>query len=377
MAMFPWELIEGVRPGYFIGLLQGFPSYCATRALELDESRAYEDLGGWIRRLHRVINAPDPERPSALRVALRRVAHMSDREGHERLIGALQAERDALDAVLGERLTPLELALWAHKAQPAAFDHASRCKQLELTDSFWEFMPSARKPLAAGRPGTVTMLATRIADRYSSRGQADFGEIGIEPTKKTTRLLLMHGRASRALLTPERCDVALIDHRSGRLGLHVEDPYSADFFRRLLGEALYDNADHFNRCDIYSGRPLLEQGTASLSVAGIPVLQRVDLRGLRIEFARGGGRTFDSESCVFDHDADAIRDAAREPGAHVTEMKFAVVQAKDQRERILEIAGTNWIRMTKTIADTAVREFLVLRGFADYGTEWSLRKDAA
>ncbi len=374
--LFPRALLESAEGVFVCEFLETFSDYCARRGLVLDPAAP-----GWLDRVYRFLNEADAQRPAALRAALDLVAFLADEDGHRRLL-SLMVEKGDL-AGLPPRITPLELSLWAFEHKPDIFAEGARRKQADAKDNFWEFLPQRRVDLRALSLETRDRMRQRMAEHHAVHGHTGYAELDVIEQPHETRLLWSRGRPTRShgvinlneqreqlRYVPERHDLATIDRATGRLSLAVDGKPHLEFMRRMLGEELFGDPEHFSITTIYESAPLVARGPSSISVRGIAGLRKVRLRRLTLVQPTGRLRTFSStHGCVFDEDARDIASFARTPGTRVTEMRFALLYGHSPRERMLEVRPPNHIIFDRQVAEPVVREFLTRRGLAHYGAD--------
>jgi len=378
----PRALIETARPEYWISFLEPYATFCARHGLALDARAAQRERDKWYRALQNVIRAEDAARPEALRASSKRIAHIADEGGRERIVTGLR--RRGLDAELtSERRTDLELALAIFERHPAIFEEAVLRKQAAARDNFWEFLPAHSRPaLGALSADVEAILRAETSQHHYGYGHTAYCDLDVEINAHEVRLVFSRGNAHRSHgivngrerreqidYTPEHHDVAVIDRATGRLGLSINKLAHVEFTRQLLGRVLFGDREHYRVAPIYTGAPLLERGEAALSVRGISGLKEVVLRTIALRRPDGRTRSLGTEEgSIFPEDAHYLDDFAQE-GCVVTSMRFDLRYGSSSRFRPLEIHPPNHIIFDRQIAEHAVREFLVTRGFAHYGDE--------
>jgi hypothetical protein len=382
------SLLETAAPRFFVAVLRPFREACSRFGVPLDVAAAARDPQVFVDALHRLLSSDDPA-IQPIEATLARIAHLADDEGFERLSAVLE-ERRACRASSRRRLTPLELALEVYESSNEVFELAYARKQLEATQAFWEWFPGVFRPLVGHRTAEVKqLLRTRLGAFYLAAGKTGFSDVDVSETDRELRILSLHGRTPRAhgvideeelrhhlRYVPDRYDLVRIDKATGRLSVHAQFRREVQFLRRVTGEVLYGDPEHFSRGDLYTGHPLLEQGLAALDPQGIEGIRHVVLRKLRLCTARGTRVTFEGDDLATELRDERHRSTLR--GARVLEVKLGVVSGRSGVMRRLAIEPPNKITFdVRRGDDGAMRAFLVARGFASYPCEWSLAMEAA
>ncbi|MBI2388659.1 MAG: hypothetical protein HYV09_03495 [Deltaproteobacteria bacterium] len=380
--LIPKALIDSARPEYWISFLETYATYCAERDLPLDARVARSDRDRWYRTLQKVVRGHDPARPDGLRAASKRLAHVADDGGRERLVACLRRRNLGGELVI-ERRTDLELALAVFHKHPTVFEEAALFKQAALKDNFWEYLPHRpTRILNSPSAETEETLRAAMSEHHYGYGHTAYCRLDVEPTPHEIRFVFSRGNAHRSHgivspsderdqidYTPELHDVALLDRATGRLSLSCGKLPHVEFARRLFGCVLFNDPRYFSGDAIYSGAPLLEAGEAALSTRGIAGLRQVVLRTVSLRRDDGRIRVLGAEEgSVFPEDAAHLERYARE-GCRVTSMRFDLLYGNSGHLRPLEIHTPNHIIFDRQIAEHAVREFLVARGFAYYGDD--------
>jgi len=380
--LIPKALIDSARPEYWISFLEPYSAYCARHGLTLDERAARADRDRWYRALHKIVRGYDPERPEPLRASSRRIAHVADDGGRERLVAGLR-RRELGGELTIDRRSDLELALAVFDRHPEVFEEAALFKQAALKDNFWEYLPCRPTRIVNDpSPEAEEALRAAMSEHHYGYGHTAYCRLDVEPTPHEIRFVFSRGNAHRSHgivnpsdereqldYTPELHDVALLDRATGRLSLSIGKLPHVDFTRRLFGRVLFSDPNYFSVAAIYSGAPLLEAGEAALSTRGVAGLRQVILRTIFLRRDDGHVRMLGAEEgSVFPEDAAHLERYAQE-GCTVTSMRFDLLYGNSGRVRPLEIHTPNHIIFDRQIAEHAVREFLVARGFARYGDD--------
>lgn len=380
--LIPKALITSARPEYWIPFLTTHAAYCKRNGLSLDERVARADRDGWYRTLQRIVRGDDPARPERLRAAARRVAHLADEGGRDRLAATLR-RHDLGGELTSDRRSDLELALAVYERHPTLFEEAARFKQAAAKDNFWEYLP--RRASRGGSPPSPTAteaLRAAMSEYHFGYGHSAYCQLDVEDDERELRFMFSRGNAHRSHgiinreeereqsdYTPEACDLAVLDRVTGRLSLSIGKLPHVEFTRRLFGRVLYGDESYFSVSAIYTGAPLVERGAAALSPRGIPGLREVILRKLTLRHEDGG-------HCMLGHDESSVFpcyqrafEMLTQEGHVVTHMKFDLRYADSSRFRPLEIHTPNHIIFDRHNADAIVREYLVARGFASFGPD--------
>jgi len=378
--LFPKTLVETAERTYWFTFLSDHRAYAEGAGFSFDESSDHE---AFVDMAYAFLNDPDEDRPTSLRAALGAIAHLADDDGYRRIVSGLRAIKSALPWAM----TPLEAALWTYEHAHPVFQEALRLQHSDKKDHFYEYLPQARRALVGARTADVrALLEQRMSVHHRDHGHSGCVDLDVRVLGHETRLLWSRGKAprqhgiitlkeqrSRTRYIPERYDLAVIDHATGRLALSIEGDDHRAFARELLGEVLFNDRAHFIECsDIYTGTPILERGAAALSVHGLPGLRSVKLRKLRLELPGRGRHIFEDPQDIFDwrgEDAEDFRRVTCRSGVQVTELKLALVYGPsvDARVRTIEIFPPDRIRFDRAVDEPVVRELLVARCFANYG----------
>jgi hypothetical protein len=378
---FPRMMIESVRREFFVEFLEPWRAHCAARGLGSDHLRALA-RDEFVERLYRLFNEPDPERPANLVAAIDAIVHLSEDDRNDHVQASLTKHAPETEPVqIPPGLTTTELALWAYERYPRAFANAVRRKQRASKQPFHEYLPRDRRSLMEhATEERRQALRDRLRVRHGALGHTKYAGVRFYDNDFETRIFWIHGRSAeaqgiieddekRALqhVIRERCDLTIIDRLTGRLSVNALNPAQVWFLRDALGDVFFGDGAHYHRNDIYSGAPLIEQGQRALSVDGIRALQRVQLRSLTIGEREGDDETWRSKSCLFLTRPSRMRELQLMPGVTVLRMRLAVQYAACDREKTVEITMPNHIEVDRRVGEPSLREFLVTRGFADYG----------
>ena len=220
------------------------------------------------------------------------------------------------------------------------------------------------------------LMRSRLGRWFGERNCTRFCDVRVAERDGEVTFLVIHGRGprntsiiendtarSRLSFIPDKQDTIVYDVETGRLAVNARWPVEHDTYRRLVGEVFFKDADHFLAHEVYTGDPLVEDGAAALSVAGIPGLVGAALKKFEVHDTsepaerllwRGPdlGRKLGSEEARVYFD-----------GRVVSYLRLALALRGRKRLLSVEITPPNKVTYDRRVGDAVVREFLLARRF--------------
>jgi hypothetical protein len=366
----PRELLERMRRDVLVRVLAPHRPFLEARgaALEALAATAQDDLS-LVSAVHALLASDAAEPPAALLEVLAALAAVACDAGHERL-RMLDRDKQLPQGRLGHET----LAAIAMLDFPALFGEVKVAAKRPGATALVEFPAKANRRLPPD-PARWGALGRAMASLFAERGRPDHCEPLVTRGARETVIDFVFGRLPQ---TSERLtesnartqstDVwtqrtqAFFEHATGNL--HVSGyEFVREGIRRLMGEHLFGDAEHFQRCDLYSLDALEED----LEGAIAPDVERgvagVELRELYLRRGDGALSTYAHSACLLSSSvAGEIREAFR-AGAKAEHVKLALRLV--DRKRFVRVEITPPRRLDVPRGDEAVlilvRDLLVHR----------------
>ena len=179
----------------------------------------------------------------------------------------------------------------------------------------------------------------------------------------STRGIIEADHRSQISYTEESQDLVILHKGKRKLSIHAQYPEEQDFYRRVFGSVFFGDEEHFTAAPVYSGAPLVEERSASLSPHGIPGLRKVTLRELGVTYPSRRQcriRLMDSDLApILDgpHGDELLR------GSEVRYFKLALDVSVVSRTLVVKVTPPNRLEHDRRMASDTVNEFLLARGF--------------
>jgi hypothetical protein len=367
------DLLEAVRPELLTRFLRPFEGYLAARGIVLGGST---DLD-WVSRLHQVLSTVDAEAPADLQQALLDIADLtSTDDAHENVLTAARDQQLGLFAV-NPTTTPEDLAFEVYLDHRDVFRAAHARVQTADVKRFVEFVAKDDTQLVGAVSASKQVLLSRmLGSWFRQRNRTAFCDVRVCDSKDEISIVVIHGRPprnqgaiesddrrTRVAFVPDKHDVIVYDRRRNSLGVNAQFLSEQDYYRRAIGEVLWNDPEHFVAKPVLSGQPLEEQGSAVLDPHGVPGLQEVILREIRLvsQGKDGGVASFKA------HDLRAFLDSpfgrlALEFGK-VDHFKLSLVLTGRPRPLQVEVHVPNDLSFDRQAGAEIVHEYLLESGF--------------
>ena len=366
------ELLERIRRDVLARLLDPYRLFLEAKHLPLDALRAspQDDLS-LIDPLFALLSAPDSGAPPALLDALAAIDAVASDAGHERL-RMLDVDRALPKGRLGHET----LAAIAHLEHPALFAQAKVAAKGSPASALVEYPAKSNRPFPRDL-ARFEAFGRAMAKLFASRGRQEHCEPRVTWGARETTIDLVFGRLPATIerLTESHArtqavDVltqrarAILEHATGNLSVTGFE-FMREGMRRFLGEHLLDDADHFQRCDLYALDPL--EADLGAALAAVPALgaEKIELREIHLRRADGALSTYSHAADLLASSVgQEIRDALA-AGARAEHAKFSVLLSSRKRPVRVEITPPRRLDLARgddAVVD-AVRALLAHKRF--------------
>jgi len=340
----PRELLERMRRDVLTRVLAPYRAFLDANGVALDALAAtpQDDLSR-VSALYAVLASDAAPPPAPLLETMAALAAVASDAGHERL-RMLDKQR----MLPQERLGHETLAAIAMLDFPGLFGEVKLVAKRPGTTALVEFPAKAHKGLPVD-PARWSALGRAMASLFAERGRPDHCEPLVTRGARETVIDFVFGRLPQTTerltesnLRTQSTDVwtqrtqAFFEHATGNL--HVAGyEFVREGIRRLMGEHLFGDADHFQRCDLYSLDALCEDLARALA----PDVERgvlgIELREIALRRADGVLSTYAHGTCLMRSSVTGEIEEAFRAGAKAEHVKLAVRLVDRKRSVRVEI----------------------------------------
>jgi hypothetical protein len=334
--------------------------------------------------------------------ALLAIEALANAEGQERLERAVIAA--GLPLEFPERATHGDMAVQVYLAQPALVLAQHHEVQLGRLSAFEYYGSTGRRgaycvmreeakalmastPLPTLSPGEAERVArptketlgrleaeldawfklhqrghetTRI-EWHESDGELGFfvrhGDTFARTAKlEARRLHILHYR-------PVKEDVVVYAPKWGELRVHAGTKGERELYRRVFGERLFGNAEHFCERKVCTLEPLREGCAAALDPRGLPGVQRIVLREAELAWGRKQKEFLVRGGADIHGSARSQGRAAFPPYGTIVRAVFDFHFTGQKKPRRVEVRTPNTVKLGRGCDPRVVHEWLSANGF--------------
>ena len=367
------DLIESASTALLARFLAPWSTFLATRNIDplalgdspTDATRT---------RLYNLLARGDPALPSDLRQELTDLDEMATLGGHDQLL-AVVAER-AL-AKLPRGLTPVDLALVARLDRQDEYRAARVRVECAGVTRYAEYEPRAVARFIAYRDAARVESAKRaLGAWFETRNRTAYCDVFVVESADEVMFEVTHGEPPRAhgllddklarrveRLVVTRRDHLIVRRKTGRLQVHARYGNEKETYRRVVGEAFHNDANHYSPAAHLNLAALATHPARALSPEGVPGLEAVHLRALELALLGGGRIEVKHPECALPLLAkEEARSLFR--GADVRRATLSLVlrgRSSPVRVELTSSGGVHFNRSDPAI-EALAREFLTRRG---------------
>jgi hypothetical protein len=268
------------KPQFMVPLLKPHKDYFAKQGLDVEKLKNGD---GHDRKLLEVFTSADEAMPPELLEKLYMLDDLADEAGHDRILAEAERQGVQLNGILGEDLSPGELAIAVHLQHTRIVRLAHERTIFRKIKNYEEYQGTGTKQLTLKAAKTkCAALEADLAPWFESKNRSRACEIYVYEEKDDIKFEITHGRPyrtdgtidkklrrSRIAWRPQKHDSVVYDTSTGVLKLNAQTPGEKDLYRKAFGKILFDDADYFPDGDIYTLAPLRKPKPTIALVAGI------------------------------------------------------------------------------------------------------------
>ncbi len=359
----PRELLERMRRDVLARVLAPHGDFFDAKGVALSAlaATAQDDLS-LVGRVYALLASDTATPPTALLETLAALAGVACDAGHERL-RMLDKHKTLPQGRFGHET----LAAIAMLDFPALFGEVKVVAKRPGATALVEFPAKANRGLPVD-PTRWAALGRAMASLFAERGRSDHCEPLVTRRARETVIEFVFGRLPQTSerLTESNARTqstevwtqrtqALFEHATG--ALHVAGyEFVREGIRRLMGEHLFGDGDHFQRCDLYSLEALSEDLLLTLAPDVERGVAAIELREIYLRRVDGALSTYAHGACLMGSSvAGEIQEALR-AGAKGEHVKLAVRLA--DRRRAVRVEITPPRRLDVPRSDEAVLDLV-------------------
>jgi len=372
------ELVESLDALLLGRLLSPWALYLASRKIGVG-ALATTPNDSVRKALYELFARGDASMPEGLRQTLVDLGAVATPDGHDAILEVAKEGHLPLPP-LG--LHVADFALAALLDHPALFAGARLRVACSAVSRFVEFEPKTIAGLDALRDERRVAAARRaVSDYFASRNRTSFSEILVVETPLDVLVEVTHGESPRShgvlekhehaseigrtvkTLVLSRRDHVVVDRETGRLAVNARYPGEKDLYRRVIGELLTGDPDHFGPFALIRLEALRADLDAALSHDGISGLLGIELRGLSLATDDGYRATHAVPTCLAKRFGAPGLDALLRD-ARVRKATLALTLEGRAKPLRIELTAPNGLVFDRTEPDVerVARAYLVARG---------------
>lgn len=323
-------------------------------------------------RLAYVLLHPDDGYPDDLADALHHIAELADGDG----VDMLQEEMgDDLDlSKLGDEPSPADIALHAWLIDRSAVEVVLGRQFLDKPKSFTAYLgPDVRGPrLPKLNDAALQPLLRSLKAWYLQKKGSDFVRVVPYERGDATWFLVRHampprreavvkdGKPTSTVERPEKHDIVVYTAERDELAIHASTKGEEKLYCEAFGLHLFRDGRSFTDTGKYTLKPLIEEGTDSLSVEDVDGIDSVVLVKIQVVLGPGVVQTISAPD-VFSFYAGRKWKFPENPSAATFDVKFSGAK----RARKLTIRKPNVAKYHREGDKDFIDAWMTKRGFID------------
>lgn len=277
------------KPRFLVSLLRPYSAYLRSRGVDIAE---LENSDEHDRQLLAIFSTADEAMPAELLEVLHRLDDLSDEAGHDKILAEVERHDIPLRGILGEELSPGELAIALHCRYPQLVRDAHARTAHSRARIYEEFPAKTDKLITMSQAiEKLAKLEILLGYWFESKNRSQACKIAVYQEPEALRFEITHGRPYRMIgiiqsslersrigYRPQQHDSVIFDARDCLLQVSAHTEAERNVYRQAFGTAFFEDLDHFPLGDIYN-LELLRLGNLTLAtVAGVENVRLTELR---------------------------------------------------------------------------------------------------
>ncbi len=278
------ETLKAIDPSILVAFLRQFFEYLQRRGVPLPDSST-EEID--YQKLSRILMTPDELVPPDMVDALYYVHELSDHEGMDTLLDAIEELR--LNIQVGPDPTPADVAMlmWLHDPEILKRQHA---RGYAFRPHRFELFQSHTGGVSASRDkGILVPLQDDLDDWFEKRRRGRGCQVFTFESGDRLWVVVRHGepykregsirdgKSASEYYRPEKYDVLVYETITGTLGVHAKGVRLISQYVYSIGLFFFGDALFFPHEQEITLSPLLKLGADSLKCEDFPDLEDVKL----------------------------------------------------------------------------------------------------
>ena len=331
----------------------------------------------YFKSLAGVVMSPD-EMPDSLIEDLFKIEEMANDEGVERLENA--PELAALGIKFDENSSRGDIAVQVYLAAPellAQKHNEMRLSRLASFEYHGSKEPQDRSATFKSPPKEILELLTADLDEWFKehhRGEKTAG-IEVYPMDGEFWFMVRHGdalarmakmekgKAKMLHFRPAKYDVVVYSPQRDEIRIHAGTKGEKELYRTTFGTRLQGDPDYFSQRKAYTLEPLRTDGADSLSVEGVPEIEKIILTEFEVQWKGGFKDSFIKKSSDVFASAKAREKPAIPDSGNLARAGFDFHFVGEKKPRKVEIRPWNTLKLGRHCDARPVHEWLSKRGF--------------
>jgi len=353
------------KPRFLVPLLMPYAAYFRSRGLEIAELTSCDEHD---RQLLTIFATADETMPAELLEVLHRLDDLSDEAGHDRILAEVERHDIPLRGILGEELSPGELAIAMHCRHPKLVRDAHERTQAKVR-IYEEYQAKTDRAITlAEATAKLPDLERLLGFWFEAKNRSLACKIDVIEELDALRFAITHGRPYRLIgvirsslersrlgYRAQQHDSVIFDTRHRLLQVSANTETEREVYRQAFGTAFFEDLDHFPLGDIYSLELLRLSHLTLATVTGIESVRLTELQ-TRLEDAYGNVEVSRGHDLLA---RGSLLDSSRRVRGTITGATFLITYGSGGPPRTLEIRPPNVALYDRSRDGAATEAFLL------------------
>lgn len=294
----------------------------------------------------------------------------------DRTMDDLLEVANRIEILIQDESTPLDVAMRIWVRDPYALERAHACRHIMQARTFQHYQAMSAVAFVDPSEDKLSLMEAALDSWFIDHKRGGSSRVFVYPAADEVWFLIRHGdpfkrestvkgyKSKGLLFRPETFDVACYIPSLGELRIHAKSKGMRDLYCRELGKLIAGDQQCFPGYEMYTLRPILEDGDRALYCKDVPGIDWIILSSLSVRrpaiLAKSYRVDYSGPNVflIFMTSDEKLKDHDR-----LEKAKFTVKFSDSDKPRSVTVCPPNRVTVCRDSDTALVESWLRKRGF--------------